>query len=108
MNQRFVIFIPWLFLCLASISALFVPFSHWAINVELIGKHNMGAALFFSFSFPIAIYVSVGISVVSLVIAALYKSIDKKGSKILLLAALTGFLPIVYILWLDQGVNNAV
>jgi Na+/phosphate symporter len=108
LNQRFVIFIPWLFLCLAGISALFVPFSHWAINAEVIGKNNMGAALFFSFSFPMAVYVSVGISVVSLVMAALYKSNDKKGSKILLLAALTGCLPIVYILWLDHGVNNAV
>ncbi len=68
----------------------------------------MGAALFFSFLFPVAIYFSVGISVVSLVMAALYKRIDKKGSKILLLAVLAGFLPIVYLLWLDQGVNNAV
>ncbi len=82
MNQRFVIFIPWIFLFLACIIAIYVPFSHWAVNAELIGKHNMGAALFFSFSYPMAIYSSVGISVASLVMAALYKSIDKKGSRI--------------------------
>jgi len=108
LNQRVVIFIPWLFLFLACIIAIYVPFSHWAVNAELIGKHNMGAALFFSFSFSLSIYSSVGLSVVSLGMAALYKSIDKKGSRIFLFAVLAGLLPIVYILWLDLQVNDAV
>ena len=102
MSQRFVIFFPWLLLILSTIISLFVPFSHWAINAELIGKYNMGAALFFSFSFPIALYVSMGISFVSLIMAALHRSIDGKVCKIYLFAASIGLLPIVYILWLDH------
>lgn len=108
MSRQFVIFLPWLLFGLATINSLFVPFSRWAINAELIGKYNMGAALFFSFSFSIALYTSIGIAGLSLVMAALYKSTNKRGCVILLVAASIGVLPIVYIMWLDHGVNNAV
>ena len=98
LSNNFVVFIPWLLFSLATINSLFVAFSHWAINADLIGKHNLGAALFFSFSFPLALYISIGILVVSLVMAVLYRNIDKKGCKILLFAASIGFSPMAYIL----------
>jgi hypothetical protein len=96
-------FVPWVMLCISITLSLYVPFSYWAVRAEYFGKHDMGWALFFSFSFPLAIFSSVGIALVSLVAAFIYKIRNKQGSKILFYAFSAGFMPIAFILWLDYG-----
>ena len=61
----------------------------------------MGKAIFFSFSFPISIYVSTGISLISLLMSIPYRKINKKGCRILLLSSMTGAFPLAFILFLD-------
>lgn len=99
--NRFVTIIPKLFLTVAIIFCLYVPFSHWAINAELLGRHDMGLALFFSFSFPAAIYISCFISVMSLLMALFYRKRNNKSYKIVLFSAIVSILPIMYLLALD-------
>lgn len=96
-------FTPWLILCISITLSLYVPFSYWAGKAEYFGKHDMGWAIFFAFSFPLAIYASVSIALVSLVAAFIYKIIRKQGGNILLYAFSVGLMPIAFILWLDYG-----
>ena len=97
-----LMYFPWVMLCTATMLSLFVPFSYWARNAEHFGEHDMGWALFFSFSFPIALYSSLGISLLSLAAAAVYRIKKSQGSNILLFAFLAGLMPIAFILWLDS------
>jgi hypothetical protein len=93
--------IPWLFFAGAMAFCLYTPFSYWAINAKLFGKQDMGFALFFSFSFPVAIYAACAISFISLLLAPFYRKPDRPGSNILLLSALVGALPFMFLLALD-------
>lgn len=78
-----------------------VPFSDWAVNAELLGKHNMGLALFFSFMFPFAIYSSLAGSVISILLALVYKIRNYEDVKLLILSSFAGLLPLVYLFVLD-------
>lgn len=93
--------IPWLLFSAAVALCLYVPFSHWAVNAEFLGKHATGLALFFAFTFPMAIYASLPLAVISIVLALFYRKPNKRGSNILLLSAFVGVLPLAYILLLD-------
>jgi len=108
LNNRFIKIIPWLLFATAITFFLYAQFSHWAVNSESFGKHDMGLALFFSFSFPIAIYTSSTISVISLLLAPFFRKSNKRGFNILLLSAFVGILPVVYIWALDVVATNAV
>ena len=101
LNEHFSILFPWLILSAAIAVALYAPFSYWAINSDFFGKFNMGKAIFFSFSFPISIYISAGISLVSLLMSISYRKINIKGCRILLFSSMTGAVPLAFILFLD-------
>ena len=103
MNTNSKNIIPWLLFGTAVAFSLYTPFSHWAINAEFLGKYDMGLAIFFSFTFPIAIYISSAIAVTSGLLAVFYRSLNKRGRNILLFTAVIGILPLVYILGLDFG-----
>jgi len=96
-------FTPWVMLCISIALSLYIPFSYWAVNAEYFGKYDMGWALFFSLSLPLAMYFSVSIALVSLVATFIYKIKNKQGSKILFYAFSVGLMPIAFILWLDYG-----
>jgi hypothetical protein len=98
--------IPWLLFTGAAALCLYVPFSHWAINAGSLGKHNTGLALFFSFTFPVAIYAALSLAVISIALVPFYRKSGMRGRHILLLSAFVGVLPLAYIWVLDlAGVN---
>lgn len=67
----------------------------------------MGLALFFSFTFPMAVYASLSVAAISIVLAAFYRKSSARGSNILLLSAFVGVLPLAYIWILDVASANA-
>lgn len=107
MNRFPKTLIPWLLFSTAVALCLYAPFSQWAINAEFLGKHNTGLALFFAFTFPMAIYASLPLAVLSIVLAVFYRKCNKRGSNILLLSAFVGVLSLAYILLLDVAVASA-
>jgi len=93
--------IPWSLLAGSAALCLYTPFSLWAINAAILGKHNFGLALFFSFTFPMAIYTAGAITIISGVLAVFYRNPDKRGRHILLSAAAAGAFPFLYVWMLD-------
>lgn len=100
--------VPWLLFTSAAAFCLYAPFSLWAVNAEFLGKQDMGLAIFFSFTFPMAIYVSCAIALVSIILAPFYRKSNKRGSNILLFSTFVGILPLAYIIVLDVVDTNAV
>ena len=101
MNTRPATIIPWLLLVSAIALCLYTPFSLWAINAETFGKYNIGVALFFSFTLPLAIYTAGAITVISGALAVIYSRANRRGRPVLLSAAVTGVLPYLYVWVLD-------
>jgi hypothetical protein len=99
--------IPWLLLASAAVLCVYAPFSYWAINAESLGMHDMGLAIFFSFSFPVAVYASCAITIVSILLAPFFRKSSRRGSNILLIAAFTGILPFASLWALDLAGANA-
>jgi len=95
--------LPWVMLCISIILTVYVAFSHWAINAERFGGHDADLALFFSLSLPFAVFVSIGIALLSLVLGGIYKAVRRRGGNVLLMAGLTGLLPVAYLVLLDLG-----
>jgi len=100
--------LPWLLFCAAAALSVYALFSEWAINAELLGRYDMGLAIFFSVTFPLAIYTSCAIAVVAVVLVPFYRKSSRRGSNILLCSAVAGISPLVYIWALDIAGNNAV
>jgi hypothetical protein len=92
---------PWVVLCVSVMLAAYVPFSHWAVNAVRFGAHDAGLALFFSLSKPFAVYVSMGIALLSLILGGIYRAMRRPGGNIQLLAGLTGMLPLVWLALLE-------
>lgn len=86
---------------------LYTPFSNRAVNAAFLGKQNTGLALFFSFTFPMAIYASLSLPVISIALAPFYRKRSKRGMNILLMSAFVGVLPLAYIRVLDVAGANA-
>jgi len=93
--------LPRVALCCAVVLSVYAPFSHWAINAEGLGKRDMGLALLFALSFPVAVYASLGIALLSLLMGAVCKASRRQGGGVWLLACLAGLLPLVFLTWLD-------
>jgi len=100
--------IPWLLLTGAAALCIYAPFSSWAINAASLGRHDMGLAIFFSVTFPVAVYAACAITMISILLAPFYRKSGRRGRNMLLIAALTGILPFACIWILDvAGANVA-
>lgn len=94
--------VPAVILFVASAVAIFVPFCRWAVNSELIGRDNAGFALFFSFAFPLAIYFSCVVALISLILLVVWHIKYRGHTKILLISVFVSLFPILYLLTLGK------
>ena len=86
---------PWLIFITAVVFAVCVLFSNWAINSEYFGKYDMGMAILFAFTHAYALYASMLLALLALILSAVYKIARQKGSRILLLSFIVGLLPVL-------------
>ncbi|HYQ70444.1 MAG TPA: hypothetical protein VET88_00800 [Gammaproteobacteria bacterium] len=107
MNARPANIFPWFLLAGSLALCLYTPLSLWAINAESLGKYNLGIALFFSFTLPLAIYIAGAITIISGTLAVFYSRANRRGRHILLSATVTGVLPFLY-LWVLDAISSPV
>lgn len=89
---------PWLIFIVSFLSAIFIPYSHWAVNAENLGKTDIGLALFFAFSGAYVTYISLGTTAISLFFVFVYTFLKNEQYKVFVLSFLIGLIPILYLL----------
>ena len=94
-------FIPRLVIRVSILITLYIPFSYWALNADILGKYDLGWAIYFGFTLFFALYGSAAIAFVSLILAVIYHVIDKKGDELFLYAFFISIAPIVYLIFHD-------
>ncbi|PYM17982.1 MAG: hypothetical protein DMD78_28915 [Candidatus Rokuibacteriota bacterium] len=75
-------------------------FSRWAINADAVGRHDMGAALLFSYLVVLTVYGSLGLAAAALVLVI--AGLVRRRRHVLDVVALgVSLLPAAYLLALD-------
>ena len=89
---------PWYIIRASILITLYVPFSHWAINAEALGKYDLGWSIVFGFTHVIAFVGSIAMAFMSLMLSIFYNVNNKKGDDTLLYAFFISIAPVTYVI----------